>query len=76
MMQEQGLRDIGRTAEAPAGEIGKSRAESITNPLSRVKSRVQNRVKNRIYNRMDRHYNTEKSSGDPFEAASEQRGEK
>lgn len=71
--QGSGLRDVGRTADAGAGEIGQRQSRDQAAPtvdsLGRVAGRIENRIENRIRNRIDRYYNPAANSTSPFEQA-------
>tara|TARA_B100001167_G_C16718181_1_gene279814 strand:+ start:415 stop:909 length:495 start_codon:yes stop_codon:yes gene_type:complete len=72
--QNQGLHDIGTTAETSIGEVGQRQtaaAVSGQNPRNRISNRVQNRVQNRFRNRIDRHYDATANATSPFKDASE-----
>lgn len=72
-MQDEGLEDIGRTADTGIGEVGERTAGVINRePLGRLEARIYNRVQNRIRNRIDRSYDPMANANSPFERADQQ----
>jgi len=57
--QDEGLQEIGQTAETGTGEVGQRlKREDIalnTTPLARINNRVENRVENRLSSRVESH---------------------
>ena len=71
--QNQGLRDVGTTAETGVGQVGQRQTAAAAfgqNPRDRISNRVQNRVQNRLRNRIDRTYDATANATSPFEDAS------
>ena len=74
--ENEGLREVGRTADAGAGEIGQrqTQEEAAPNiePLGRINNRIENRLQNRLRNRIDRNYDPTANATAPFERAEDQ----
>ncbi len=71
--QGEALRDVARTADTGAGEIGqrqtRSKAAPNIEPLGRINNRIEARVQNRLRNRLDRNYDPTANATAPFERA-------
>lgn len=73
--QNDGVRDIGRTADTGIGVVGQRQTAAAAvpsvEPMGRINSRIPNRVQNRLRNRIDRNYDPTINATSPFEAADE-----
>jgi hypothetical protein len=74
--QNEGLREIGRTAETGIGQVGQrqttSNAGPNVDPTGRVNNRIRSRVQNRISNRIDRYYDPKADTTEAFNAPGDQ----
>ncbi len=68
----------GRTAQSSAGQVGQRQtrdtaaAQAGIKPMARIASRIQNRVQNRLRTRIDRNYDPQANTTDPFAVAEDQ----
>ena len=73
--QNDGLREIGRTAETAAGQVGQRQLASDAAfgmaPIDRLDSRIKNRIENRIKGRIDPYYDQKENVTRAYEVASE-----
>jgi len=69
---------VGHIARSSAGEIGQRQTRDSASTLTgvglmgRVASRIQNRVQNRLRTRIDRTYDPQADTNDPFRVAQDQ----
>ena len=74
--QDEGLRDVGRTADTGIGEVGRRQTaiDGVTSVeiAGRLRNRLPNRVENRIRTRSDRNYDPSANATSPFEVADEE----
>lgn len=69
--QDEGLENVGRTAETGAGEVGERQAPREFGDARRIQNRIQNRVQNRLRTRIDRTYRSGVDTTSSFETAGE-----
>lgn len=68
----------GRPAQSSAGQVGQRQtrdtaaAQAGIKPMARIASRIQNRVQNRLRTRIDRNYDPQANTTDPFAVAEDQ----
>jgi len=66
----------GRVADSAVGQVGqrRTREQSVAGiePTGRIVKRIQNRVQSRLRNRIDRNYDPQVNSTDPFAIAERQ----
>ncbi len=68
----------GRLAQSSAGQVGQRQTRDTAaeqtgvKPLARITSRIQNRVQNRLRTRIDRNYDPQVNTTDPFAVAEDQ----
>ncbi|OYW44562.1 MAG: hypothetical protein B7Z33_12140 [Sphingomonadales bacterium 12-68-11] len=71
--QNEGIRELGQTAETAAGNVGERQGTRngtrADDPLGRISNRIQNRIQNRIRNRIDPNYDPNANATAPFETA-------